>query len=122
MWGSSVRFFQEEEEEAGGGGKSNNMSKKIPELQLMSDDDEPEEGTGRGIEGGLLDPCFGLDGKDHDEYLSGVGSSATTSAYETSRSERIDGTALLTRCDTHAAITGSVGLGPVDVAKNIWTY
>jgi hypothetical protein len=25
----------------------------------------------------------------------------------------------LTRCDTHAAITGSVGLGPVDVAKNI---
>ncbi|KAM3573234.1 hypothetical protein VYU27_004769 [Nannochloropsis oceanica] len=68
----------------------------IPELRKVMEEEEDEEERRE-------QACYAL----------------PSFSFKSDRSERIDGPALLARCELHVAIVGGVGLGPLDLGKGI---
>lgn len=99
MWGSGLRF--------------QDGMVPTPELEGLAD----EEAEAEAAEEGGADPshaCFGRDGRDDAEFGAGAGAAAPAVA---GFGNKPDATGLLDRCEAHMALTGGLGLGPVDLAK-----
>ena len=93
IWGSSVRFQE---------GFAN-----VPELRDVEEEENEKEERGGHA-------CYGMDERD-----DALPSSSSSSSSFLARPERIDGLALLVRCEMHVAVTGGGGLGPVDLGKGV---
>jgi hypothetical protein len=102
-----------EEEVWGSGLRWQDGMVPTPELEDLADEEaEAEAAEGEG--GAGAHACFGRDGRDDADYAAAATAAADAVA---GFADTPDANGLLDRCEAHVALTGGVGLGPVDLAK-----
>ena len=102
MWGSGLRF--------------QDGMVPTPELEGLADEEVEAEAAEEGG-AGPSHACFGRDGRDDAEYGGGAAAAGAAAAAVAGFGDKADATGLLDRCEAHVALTGGLGLGPVDLAK-----